>query len=395
MKSEFSIALLVETSSTYGRQILRGIQRFNETANPHRWTAVLEEHDVNAGVPSWIKNWTGDGIISRQLSNDFREEITRGKIAFVELTDRHETNEFITVRSDDFRIGQLAAEHFRERGLVNYAFCGFSGESWSDRRKAGFAAHLRSSPSSVLFEHQADWYLQDSACRVAAMEDLTSWLKELPKPIGVMACNDVCGKRISECCHRASISVPEQVAVVGVDNDDLLCGWCSPPLSSVIPNAEAVGFQAARILSGLLGNPESNSAIHETEPREILIPPLGIQSRQSSDLVAVEDTDLSSALRFIRNRASSGVAVADVLAHCDVSRSTLDRKMRDFLGRTTQQEILRVRLQRVCQMLSRYEIPIESVALQCGYEHPEYLHVVFKREMGMTPGEYRDSLRSL
>lgn len=389
MASEFLIALLVETSSTYGRQILRGIQRFNETANPQRWTAVLEEHDVNAGVPPWIKDWNGHGIISRQRSNDFRDEILAGEIALVELTDRHEEGGVTTVRSDDFQIGRLAAEHFHDRGLANYAFCGFDGESWSDRRKVGFGDSLKSHPSSALFEHQTDWYLQDAKRRVAAMDDLTHWLKQLPKPVGLMACNDVCGKQVLECCYRAAISVPEQIAVLGVDNDDLLCGWCHPPLSSVIPNAELVGFQAAKLLSEMLEHPGD---VQKT--RELLIPPLGIQPRQSSDLIAVMDTDLSSALRFIRGQATAGITVADVLSHCDASRSTLDRKMRDFLGRTTQQEILRVRLQRVCRLLSQHDIPIESIALQCGYEHPEYLHVVFKREMGMTPGEYRDSLRS-
>lgn len=385
--SEYSIALFVETSSTYGRQILRGIQRFNESENPDRWIATIEERDVNYGIPRWIEGWSGDGIICSQVSDTLRSSIRDRGIPFVELTDRHGPSEFTTVRSDDQEIGRLAAEHFHERGLMNYAFCGFSDENWSRRRHFGFSEYLRNIPKISVSNLQTDWYLLDAARREEAKKDLTSWLLQLPKPIGLLACNDVCGKQVIECCHQASISVPEDIAILGVDNDDLLCGWCHPPLSSVIPNAEAIGFKAAELLSEMFNN---DAPIPATEH---FIAPLGLFSRQSSDVVAVEDEVLAEALRFIRRKADSGITVADVLSSCEVSRSTLDRKMREFLGRTAQQEILRVRLQRVCRLLSQHELPIETIALECGYEHPEYLHVVFKREMGMTPGEYREAAR--
>ena len=384
MKPHYSVALLIETSSTYGRQILRGIQRFIHSDNSQEWTAVVEERDVNAGAPGWIRNWSGDGIISRQTSEKFHQAILNRDISFVELTDRHESRRVTSVCSDDVGIGRLAAEHLRDRGLSNFAFCGFRGEAWSNRRHVGFQSYLQSITNASLHSFQSVWYAHDLKRRVAWEAKLTRWLQGLPKPIGVMACNDVAGKQIIDCCHRASISVPESVAVIGVDNDDLLCNFCHTPLSSVIPNAEGVGFRSAKLLSEMLQGQKSRNAV-----QEVIVPPLGVFARQSSDIVAVNDDDLAATLRFIRNHACTGISVADVVAQSRMSRSSIERKMRDFIGRTPQQEIRRVRLRQACELLVATDLSVEVIALQCGYEHPEYLHVVFKREMKMTPSEYR------
>ncbi|NNE00740.1 MAG: DNA-binding transcriptional regulator [Pirellulaceae bacterium] len=388
MKSQYSIALLIETSSSYGRQILRGIQRFIQTENRQEWVAAIEERDVNAGVPDWIKNWSGDGIISRQLFGDLGHQIRDQGIAFVELTDRESVSDFTSVRSDDLEIGRLAADHFHDRGFTQFAFCGFSGEAWSDRRREGFERQLQSFSSSNVYCYQSDWYEKSVKRPDRARAKLARWLSQLPKPIGLMACNDVCGKQVIDGCHQASLPVPESVAIVGVDNDELLCSFCHPPLSSVMPNAETIGFRAAKILSRMLANKK-----HRARVDEVLIPPLGVFPRQSSDVVAVEDRDLAEALKFIRDHACESISVADVVKYCGVSRSTIERKMRQLIGRTPQQEIRRVRLRHACALLAGTDLSIEAVASECAYEHPEYLHVVFKREMQMTPGEYRTVAR--
>ena len=155
-------------------------------------------------------------------------------------------------------------------------------------------------------------------------------------------------------------------------------------MSSVIPNAEGIGFRAAQILSQMLDNRRSRDAADE-----ILIQPLGVFSRRSSDIVAVDDHELAAALRFIRHRASTGISVADVVEATGMSRSTIERKMRRVINRSPQQEIRRVQLKQVCTLLAGTELSVESIALQCGFEHPEYMHVVFKRITGTTPGEFR------
>lgn len=385
---QYSIALLIETSSIYGRQILRGIHRFIQTENHQDWLAVIEERDLNSSsMPGWIQDWTGDGIISRQMTSDLQVELQKTDIAFVDLNDRIESKMFSTVRSDDIEIGRLAAEHLEERGLQNFAFCGFQGESWSELRESGFRTATMGVKKSRYYSLQSDWFARDAKLWEQEKVKLTNWLEGLPKPIGILAANDIRGKQIIDCCHHAGIAVPESVSVVGVDNDEIICDFSPTPLTSVVPNAERVGFRAAQILSRLLDDKASGKP--KTRPERIIVPPLGVFSRQSSDIVAVDDKELAAALRFIRKRACDGITVADVIETTGMSRSTIERKMRAIINRSPQQEIRRVQLKQVCALLAGTEMSIESIALQCGYDHPEYLHVVFKREMEMTPGEYR------
>ncbi|SMP47215.1 transcriptional regulator, AraC family [Neorhodopirellula lusitana] len=389
MKQHYSVALLVETSSSYGRQILRGIQRFIHQNESQHWIAVIEERDLNSGIPNWIQDWAGDGIISRHASDEIRKEILELDIAFVDLGDRQESGLFAKVISDDAAIGRMAGEHLRERGLSHFAFCGFQNEAWSDRRGSGYQEYLRSIGIEKVHTHFVQWCDQDAKGRDVSEVSLTQWLQQLPKPIGIMTCNDVCGKHLIDCCYKAGISVPESVAVTGVDNDELLCDFCQAPLSSVIPNAEAIGFHSAELLAKMLADQSLRSSI-ET----VTISPLGVVARRSSDMVAVEDEDLANALRYIRSHANQGMSVAQLVEHCGVSRSTIERKMRSVIGRTPQQEILRVRLRHACTLLAGSDLAIDVIASKCGYAHPEYLHVVFKRELGVTPGEYRYASRN-
>ena len=389
MKPQHTVALFIETSSTYGRQILRGVQRFMQTQTNQEWFAVIEERDLNTVVPEWAKRWQGDGIISRQVSDDIRDEILERKIAFVELADRNLSGDYATVRSDDGEIGRMGAEHLRELGLTHFAFCGFRNEAWSQRRKDGFEDFLTGRVDTTIHSFESDWYAKSHRKREDSRDRLRHWLMHLPKPVGVMACNDVCGKQLIDCCHHNAIEVPESVAVVGVDNDDLLCSFCAPPLSSVQPNAEHIGFRSASLLSEML-----SGELPYDHRAEILIPPLGVIARGSSDIIDVGDQELAVAIRYIREAACQPVTVNDVARHCSLNRRSLERKMRSLLGRTPQQEIQRVRLRRVCSLLAGSELSVERIASDCGYDNPEYLYVVFKREMRMTPGEYRSAARA-
>lgn len=394
-KKQFSVALLIETSSTYGRQILRGIHRYIQTENQQDWLAVLEERDLNSGIPAWIRDWSGDGIISRQTTADVQLELKKTDIAFIDLNDRVDSRSYSTVRSDDLEIGRLAAEHLQERGLEQFAFCGFENEYWSELRESGFRAAVTQDAQVKYYALRSDWYARDVKLWEREKVKLTEWLQGLPKPIGILAANDIRGKQIVDCCYQAGIQVPEQVAVVGVDNDEITCNFCHTALTSVMPNAEGIGFRAAQLLSGMLerkSNQASSMVSEAAKLEHIVLPPLGVFARQSSDIVAVDDEDLAAALKYIRNHACDGITVADVIEATGMSRSTIERKMRNVINRSPQQEIRRVQLKQVCTLLAGTDMSIEAIALQCGYEHPEYLHVVFKREMEMTPGEYRNAI---
>jgi LacI family transcriptional regulator len=373
------VALIIETSSSYGRALLAGIVRYLRTH--HEWSVFLEQRDLTTKPPAWLPKWKGHGIISRATTPQLARAVAATGVPLVELTDRWRDLGFPHVWSDDLSIGRLAAEHLLERGFRNFGFCGFQGEAWSDRRKAGFVEAIQGADA----QHDtfaSPWH----GTQVRPWEDeqqaLINWLQRLPKPVGIMACNDVRGQHVLEACSRAKLAVPEEVAVIGVDDDQLLCQLCDPPLSSVRPNAELIGFRSGELLSELMSG-------RTPKQRELLIPPLGIATRQSTDVVAIDDSGVAAALTYIREHACSGISVQDVLARVPVSRSTLERQLRKYLKRSPQQEIRHVQLKRARELLAGTDLPLERIASLCGFKHPEYMHVVFRREMKVTPGEYR------
>lgn len=380
----YSVALLVETSSVYGRQLLKGVLRYMNSEVPNQWQVVLEERDINAGTPAWLKNWSGDGLLSRSTTPELLGTVQRREISFVELTDRIGDYAGACVRSDDAAIGFLGAQHLQERGFKNFAFCGFSDEDWSQRRQSAFESSVKRLSDAKYFAFQSPWYGPQVKPWDQQKKQLVQWLQSLPKPIGIMTCNDLRGKQVIDCCLSASIHVPETTAVVGVDNDELVCNFCYPPLSSIMPNPESIGYQAAALLDKQMKGGAS-------ETKDVLVSPLGVSIRQSTDTVAVEDQRLAAALKYIRDNACAGISVNDVAHKTGISRSSLERKLRLLLNRTPQQEIRNVQLKRACRLLAETTYPIEEVAIRCGFEHPEYMHVVFKRELKTTPGTFRRS----
>jgi LacI family transcriptional regulator len=211
---------------------------------------------------------------------------------------------------------------------------------------------------------------------------ISEWLKSLPRPVGVLASNDVRGIEVLDACRRTELRVPEQVAVLGVDDDALLCEICSPPLSSISPNIERIGFEAAALLERLMEGGKSGFEVS-------FVPPLGITTRRSTDVLSVDDQPFATAVRYIRENACHGITVDEVLATLPMSRSTLERRFRTYLGHSPHSEIRAVQLARARQLLAETDHPLHRIAELVGIDHPEYFSVLFKRGVGQTPGEYR------
>ena len=233
----------------------------------------------------------------------------------------------------------------------------------------------------------------DCHCYPANLRDVSNWnreqvrirrwLERLPKPVGIMACYDVRARLLLEVCRLANWKVPDEIAVVGVHNDDLLCDLCDPPLSSVIPNARRAGSEAASLLERMMNG-------ETVEQRRIEIPPLGVATRQSTDVVAVADLRIAGVLRFIRDHATEGITVRDLLRQAGISRSLLEKRFNKLLGRTPHAQILSVRLQCVKDLLTQTDLPVARIAERTGFENAEYLSVAFKRETGETPRQFRN-----
>jgi LacI family transcriptional regulator len=381
------VALLIESSRSYGRELLMGIAKYVRIHGP--WSIEFQEGDPGEHFPKWFGRWKWDGIIARVTSLEMAEVIQRTGAPVVDLSGSLPEARFPRIRSDEEVVGRMAAEHLLERGFNHFAFCGFNGTDWSDLRrasferrvaKAGFACQAFECAGPVQSLSASDYEEHGERHE----RDLMAWLQSLPKPCGLMACNDARGRQVLNCCREVAVAVPDEVAVIGVDKDEIFCELSDLPLSSVILNTQQIGFEAAALLARLMTG-------ESTEPASIMVKPMGVIARQSTDVLAIDDRHIAAALRHIRERACDGLDVESLLRAVPLSRSVLERRFAQILGNSPKAEILRVRLERVCRLLAESDLSLAEVAQKAGFEHPEYMSRLFKKKMGITPGEFRKS----
>ena len=371
------VALVVETSLASGRDILRGIARYSCEHGP--WSLYHEPRSLEDSVPGWLRNWRGDGIIARLQNARIAKAVLAAGIPVVDVLGVHRRPELPLAHVDNAAIARLAAAHFLERGFRHFGYCGLEGVNWSDERREAFVrAVAETGGTCPIFSFHGRVAWDDEQDRLAA------WIHTLPRPCAVMACNDPRGQKVLEACRRIGVRVPDEVAVIGVDNDEPICAIAHPPLSSVVPDHEQVGYEAAALLDRVRAG--------EAGPGEaVFVQPLGIVARPSSDALALDDRELAEAIGFIREHACHGLCVDEVCREIALSRSTLQRRFRALLGRTVHDEIVRVRLNRARQLLAETDMSIAKIAEQCGFGHQEYLGAVFHARLGQTPGGYRRS----
>ncbi len=379
MAQRRKVALLIETSNSYGRELLHGVRSW--VRENGSWSIRLSEHGRGAGIPSWLRHWQGDGIIARVESSRVASALRAVRVPVVDVAAALPEPVFPRVVTDSRAVTGLAAAHLRDRGLRHFGYCGDEQFYWSSQRGRFFADHVHAMGGTISFFAQPAerWDLHNADRELKA---IGRWLQALPKPAGVLACYDVRGRQVLEACQEVNLAVPDEVAVIGVHNDDLLCDLCDPPLSSVIPNARRTGYEAAALLARLMAG-------HRVPLETRFVEPLGVESRQSTDVLAVADPKLAAALRFIRERVGARVSVADVLRAVPMSRTLLEQKFRHFLGRTPHEYIQMVRNERVKALLTTTDLSIGVIAERTGYEHIEYLSVSFRRATKLSPSDYR------
>lgn len=371
------VALLIETSKAFGRRLLRGVARYISHYGP--WVTWIEERSLDDPLPGWLRRWKGDGILARTRSRKTLHRIVHLGIPVVNLGEQP-LEGVPMVDIDGGRIGQLAAEHLLEHGFRHFGYVGIRGVCWSDKRRDAFVQHVTAAGGTCSVCEPTTW------CRLHTdwereREKLAHWLQSLPRPVGIMACYDVMGCRLLGVCRELGLAVPEEVAVIGVDNDVVLCEVADPPLSSVNQGEERAGYEGAALLDRIIRG--------EPFPQTVLLEPKEVVPRQSTDVVAVEDPDVQMALRMIRLQACKGLRVEDIAESLALSRRTLERRFQKLLGRSPYGEILRIRLQRVKYLLAETDWPLRRIAGETAFESETYLAVVFKKKFGMTPGEYR------
>ncbi|HTD65165.1 MAG TPA: DNA-binding transcriptional regulator [Candidatus Limnocylindria bacterium] len=377
MRKPPKVALLIETSNAYARGLMHGIVAYMREHRP--WSIYLTEHSRGDLPPAWLGKWDGHGIIARVENDRIARALENLKIPLVDVSAARPLPTLPWVETNDVEIARLAAEHLLERGFKNFGYCGDERFNWSNWRRDAFieAVRARGGECSVLSRSQSG-----QPDERGEIERVAKWLRRLPKPLGVMACYDLRGQQVLDACRIHGIQVPDDVAVIGVDNDELLCDLADPPLSSVIPNAHRAGYVAASLLDRMMAGQKVKAEAH-------LIDPLGVATRRSTDVLAMDDRNVAAAVRFIRDHACEGIRVRDVLKAVPQARRRLEAQFSKLVGRTPQAEITRVQLNRVKLLLAETDLPLDDIASRAGFVHAEYLSVVFKRNFGMPPSHYR------
>jgi len=375
------VVLLITPSRQYTRGLLRGIAKYSRIQGLWAFYRPLDYREPKGKerLLPLMKTWNPDGILMRE-PHKIEDIIAMGVPTISCPYTRERIPGITNIMTDHVSIGRMGAEHLLERGFQRFAYCGFDDWWWSRRRgeafgktaaETGYPTHFYPQPRA---EAKRTW---DKELPIIA-----DWLLKLPKPIGLMACNDDRGEWVIEACKIAGLSVPDEIAIVGVDNDPLICDLCNPPLSSIVLNVEKAGYEAAARLDKMMAGEKASSC-------DIHVRPIHVAIRQSTDVLAVGDAEVAAAVRFIRQHPKTVLQVNDVVSGVGLSRRVLEKRFRTILGHSIHDEIRRTRVEQIIQMLAETTMSISDIAQTLGFSDVAHISRYFRREKGMSPLAYR------
>ena len=390
MKRQKRIAVAAERSSAYGRGFIRGVA---EIAEQHlEWDLVLVDPQHAAS-----KSSEGfDGWICRIADVRTAKALANCGSPVVDCLCAMSEPSFATVKTDADAIGRLAAEHLIRHRFSNFAFCGYRRVVFSDRRRNAFATFLEKSgirpsiyrpPLHPQNRFGRDFLLGDRIESPPDSEDLAKWLARLPKPVGVFCCDDLRASHLLSACRSLGLSVPSDVAILGVDDDPVYCMFSTPRLSSIDPDAVSIGRTAASTMESMLA--DSNAA---SSPPNLAVPPKGVVARASTDIYPNAPAWFADAIAFIRNNVSKGISASDVFRHVGFSRTLVERAFRDNIASSVQKQIAQARIDEAKRLLSTSLLPIKEVANLSGFSSLEYLSRTFTTATGLSPTAWRERL---
>ncbi|MEI7731079.1 MAG: DNA-binding transcriptional regulator [Verrucomicrobiota bacterium] len=381
METKRRVALLMGTSLAYHRELTQGIAQFNREHS--HWVIRFEGLRMVDPPPKWLRNWKGDGILVYVANWRMAKVVGQAGVPAIAFRWAVATPGIPAISTDHYAVAAMAAEHLRERGFRYFAACALPRGQHPplDQRVDAFVAAIQGYGFCCeVFETEPNRTWEQEQQQIAG------WLKSLPKPVGVMGCNDERGVQLLNACRQAGLDVPDQVAVLGVGNDDCLCSLAHPPLSSIDLAPHRIGYEAAALLERMMAG-------ERVPPEEILIPPRAVVTRLSTDVLATDDKVVARVVAFIRDHACEGIHLSDVLANVNMTRWMLEPRVKRVLGRTMYQEIQRVQMEQVKHLLTQTDLPIKQIAAQTGFHYVPYLTRAFGRIVSQTPAQYRKQLR--
>ena len=375
------VILLIESSRESGRAMLRGIASYAYHHGP--WSFYWEPAGLDKARRR-LGALEADGIIARDVDMEPKEKMVTRRLPGVVIGHRHgEVPGKANVVTDSAAVAGMAAEHLMGCGFRHFGFCGYLNTSWSVARRDVFALKIRQAGFGVRI-HEVHEVRPDKIAQreKKVRESIVRWLRSVPRPIGLMACNDDLGKEVVEACRQAGLRVPDDAAIIGADNDEVVCGLSNPPLSSVAINFERAGYEAADVLDRLMRGAKR-------VPARIVVHASHVVPRQSTDILALEDAGLAKALRFIRDHARSGATVAATARAAGLSRRVLEKRFREYLKHSALEEIRRVRTDQIARMLVETELPVGQIAETLGFEDVQHVARYFRAGKGLSPLAYR------
>ncbi|WP_437193438.1 substrate-binding domain-containing protein [Planctomicrobium sp. SH527] len=375
------VAVLIDPGDSWGRSVIRGIYAAVDGKLPWNLLIAPRDDEWRLRVP---RRWKGDGIIGAIRDPKTAEHVRGLQLPTVNVSSWTSSNaSWNWVNTDDHRRAKMAFTHFRERYFSNFAYYGPPSQRYPDQRgecfhqivvEAGFRCEVFRMPTS-----RRGWNNVN--------QQTLNWLKQSPRPLAVFAADPHPAMQLAEICRGAGIQIPDEIAILSGDTDELLCEVSDPPLSSIVLASEQIGAESVRVLDKLMSNKRTPSS-------SILIPPIGIVNRLSTDTLVVADPHFVEALRFIRKHAESGIKVDDVLRVVPVSRRLLEQRFQRYLKCSPADEIRRVRLERVKELLVSTGNSLEQIAEATGFLASSHLCFAFKKATGQTAREYRKQFRS-
>lgn len=373
------IILLLEATRGFDRGLLAGIARYSALSGP--WTFYRRPHGYLRSRRRLdlkeLRAWKPDAAICPVPQAD---ELSRLRVPLIAYDVNEYSGRVPSVLSEDFAAGRLAAQHLLDLGHHHFAFCGYSGIRWSRERCQAFCERVARDGYSVEVyrprsRRPAAWAVEESHVR--------NWLESLPKPIGMLCANDDCAASVLETCQVLGYGVPEDVSVMGVDDDQYVCELLNPPLSSVRMASDQAGYEAAALLDRMLRGEESMSG------QQIVARATGVTARQSTNVLMVRNAAVRKALRFIRENAGRPIRVADIVRATDVSHRTLNEMFHCEVGCSINKQLTRARIACISRLLTESEMRIHEIASVVGYDDDRHFARYFKRATGLTPQAYR------
>ncbi len=377
------IAVLVDTSTGWGRRLIRGVINYAQKHSQWQLTVHPASRTEATALPP---GWRGHGVIARVINPAMTRALRELAIPVVNVSG-------VVLKGADFprvtthyrAAAELAAEHFLERGFQHFGYVGPFNHAYVREHRDAFAAAVAERGHTCLMHDRRPAPTRRRPAPRTRRPSLEQFLTTAPRPIALFTWGTTTGIAILHACVDLGIGVPDEVAVLGGDDDRLLCEAATPPMSGVLVASEQIGYVAAQQLDGLMRG--------EPAPERTLIDPIDIATRQSTEVLAIQDRTLLEAVVYIRHNAYRPMSVAEVLRHVPMSRRSLERQFQQTFGRSPWQEIRRLRMARCRQLLSQSDAPMPHVAAACGFATPEHMTTIFKREHGVTPLKYRSRVR--